>query len=167
MNDDGFDFELDPMTGRPVVARRDTLVQMGLNTNLVRQIAREEAARNSGGGTTLPDQTGNAGKFLKTDGSATSWANPTASVTYVVVSKSADYMIGSEDVIKVTAAGVVITLPDATTATVKPITIKNSSSGNIQLSTTGVQTVDNSTSAILIPNQSLTVISDGNGWIII
>ena len=38
-----------------------------------------QEALNSGGGTSLPDQTGNAGKYLKTDGSALSWDTPSGS----------------------------------------------------------------------------------------
>ena len=48
---------VDPLTGLPII-QQDSVVHVG----------------GGGGGTSLPDQTGNSGKYLKTDGSTTSWA---------------------------------------------------------------------------------------------
>lgn len=43
------------------------------------------AAVSGGGGTTLPSQTGNAGKFLKTDGTNLSWGAPSFTITTTLV----------------------------------------------------------------------------------
>ena len=48
---------VDPLTGLPII-QQDSVVHVG----------------GGGGGTSLPDQTGNSGKYLKTDGTTTSWA---------------------------------------------------------------------------------------------
>lgn len=42
-------------------------------------IASVVSAAGGGGGTTLPDQTGHGGEFLKTDGSVLSWGTPSGS----------------------------------------------------------------------------------------
>jgi len=82
--------------------------------------------------------------------------------------KNADYTLtNADDVIKAATPGIVLTLHSAATATSKPFTLTNSSDGNIFFATTSSQTVNGSTTGIMIPAQSLTLISDGANWIII
>lgn len=49
---------IDPLTGMPVFSKRPKLI----------------SSSSGGGGTSLPDQSGNSGKYLTTDGSSPSWA---------------------------------------------------------------------------------------------
>lgn len=187
MENEDYEIGIDPITGQPKVVelQSNSIVQMGYNKPLISQIAREEIARTPSSSssplTTKGDIFGHSsvdarvpvggdGQVLTADSAqalGVKWAAVSATVTYSVVSKAVDYTIGSEDVVKVTASGKVMTLPDATVATVKPITIKNSSNGNISFATTAGQTVDGSTTGIIIPNQAITVITDGSNWIII
>lgn len=55
------------IVGKPEIS------QGGTNTNIVRALI-TEALANFSGGSSLPDQTGNAGKFLTTNGTDASWA---------------------------------------------------------------------------------------------
>lgn len=82
--------------------------------------------------------------------------------------KAVDYTIqSSDDVVKMTAPGKIATLPNATTAPIKPYIIKNSSTGNISFATTSAQTVDGSTTGTIVPSQSLTLITDTSNWIVV
>lgn len=95
------------------------------------------------------------------------WSAP-AEQTISVAAKSASYTItNSDDVVKATTSGIVITLHNATTATSKRYTIQNASSGNISFATTASQTVNGSTTGTIIPGQSLDVVGDGANWIIV
>lgn len=60
------------VTWNEIVGKPD-ISQGGTNTNIVRALI-TEALANFSGGSSLPDQTGNAGKFLTTDGTDASWA---------------------------------------------------------------------------------------------
>lgn len=59
----------------------------------------------SGGGASLPDQTGNAGKFLKTDGATTSWAN---ALENIAPEEYGSIVVGSGATTSETARGAVI-----------------------------------------------------------
>ena len=50
-------------------------------------VAWQDASGGGGGGTDLPDQTGNAGKFLQTDGDKASWEEVPASGTKVIIKR--------------------------------------------------------------------------------
>lgn len=113
------------------------------------------------------DNSPSASQVLSYNGTTLTWtASPAPSLS--VAAKSASYgFTNADDVIIATTAGIVITLHNATTATSKRYTIQNSSSGNISFATTASQTVNGSTTGIMIPGQSLDVISDGANWIIV
>lgn len=61
-----------------------TFLAAGLNVTLTYDDAGNSLAiaASGGGGTTLPSQTGNAGKFLKTDGTTASWDTPAGGASY-------------------------------------------------------------------------------------
>lgn len=56
-----------------------------------------QGASGGGGGASLPDQTGNAGKFLTTDGSTASWGTPAGSGDVVGPSSATDNAIARFD----------------------------------------------------------------------
>lgn len=56
---------------------KDYLFARDENGNIAMRVV--GAGGGGGGGSGLPDQTGNAGKFLKTDGETASWENTTSS----------------------------------------------------------------------------------------
>lgn len=66
----------------------------------------------------LPGQTGNSGKFVKTNGSAASWEY--AGVASVTTATTATTLTSTPTLLKITPAsyGVAVTLPDATTCSV-------------------------------------------------
>lgn len=113
---------------------------------------------------------GGDGQVLTADSSQATgikWAATGASTISVSAKSSSYTLTNSDDVIKATASGIVLTLHDATTATVKRYTLQNASNGNISFATTSSQTVNGSTTGTIIPNQSLDVVPDGANWIII
>lgn len=115
--------------------------------------------------TLTPSQSGNSGKFLTTNGSASSWGSPT--IVPVVASKSANYTVAGTDDFLIATAGLTFTLPAASTS--KAFTFVNTSS-----TTTGTIARAGSdlfypsgtagTTAILLPNQydSITIQSDAS-----
>lgn len=183
------DTEIDPVTGKLKAAfpQQNSFVQVGINRKLLYLKSEVDAliagiSRASNPLTTKGDifgysaqadriPVGSDGLALVADSTnplGVKWAQPSATVTYSVVAKATNYTItDTNDVIKATTSGIVITFPDATTATVKPFTIKNSSNGNISFATTSGQTVDGSTTGSIVPNQALTAVSDGANWLII
>lgn len=60
-------------------------------------IINQGASGGGGGGASLPDQTGNAGKFLTTDGSTASWGTPAGSGDVVGPSSATDNAIARFD----------------------------------------------------------------------
>ena len=70
-------------------------------------------------------------------------------------------------VVKCTGTSYTVTLPTAVGVQGRQYTIKNSASGNITIATTSAQTIDGSSTAVIIPNTSLTVVSDNANWILI
>ena len=79
----------------------------------------------------LPSQTGNADKYLTTDGTTASWAEVAGGITYTV--KTADYTAASGDFVLVdTTSGIItITLP-ASPAAGDTVTVTDSNSNNTQ-----------------------------------
>ena len=59
-------------------------------TDRLKIIINQGASGGSGGGTSLPDQTGNAGKFLSTDGTDALWSTPAGSGDVVGPASSVD-----------------------------------------------------------------------------
>jgi hypothetical protein len=78
-------------------------VSEGITQTLIQQ-----ASDSGGGGASLPDQTGNAGKFLTTDGTDALWADVTAGVGVASVN-------GETGVVVLTASTLVLTLPTVVT----------------------------------------------------
>lgn len=63
-----------------------------------------------GSGTTLPSQTSNSGKFLKTDGTSTSWATPTLTTTNFTIEESGGKLIfkyGATTIASMSSTGVI------------------------------------------------------------
>jgi hypothetical protein len=60
-------------------------------------VINQGASGGGGGGTSLPDQSGNAGKFLTTDGSTASWGTPAGSGDVVGPSSATDNAIARFD----------------------------------------------------------------------
>lgn len=72
----------------------------------------------------------------------------------------------TDDVVIATASGVTLTLHSAASALVKRYTLQNASNDNISFATTSSQTVNGSTTGVIIPNQSLDVVPSNGNWII-
>lgn len=84
-----------------------------------------------------------------------------------ITSTSTNYTIlTTDEIIKVTAASITITLPTAVGIEGKVFTITNASSGNITVATTGGQTISGATSGTLSQWDSLVVYSDNSNYII-
>ena len=75
----------------------EKLSQMEGKGNVVGGVTRalvEQLIAESGGGSSLPDQTGNAGKFLNTDGTDASWETVSAGTVDVVSNVATDTILG-------------------------------------------------------------------------
>ena len=120
----------------------------------------------------LPTQTGNSGNFLTTNGTSPSWA-PLPGNTNAITSKSGNYTVTSADKYIICTSGITVTLPTAVGASGTEYIIKNMSSSNVTIATTGSQTIaqdanNNTTSATLgttAQNNWIKVVSDGAKWI--
>lgn len=66
-------------------------------TDRLKIIVNQGASGGGGGGASLPDQTGNAGKFLTTDGSAASWGTPAGSGDVVGPASATDNAVARFD----------------------------------------------------------------------
>lgn len=76
-------------------------------------------------------------------------------------------LANTDGVVKCTGTTYTVTLMSAATAGVQQVTIKNSASGNITIDGSGTETIDGSLTAVITPNTSLTLFSDGTNWFII
>jgi len=84
-----------------------------------------------------------------------------------VVEKTANYTITSiDDVVKVTANSVTLTLPSAALNNGKELKLKNRGTGVVTLATTSGQTIDGYGSGVLTlnPEESMVVISNNVNW---
>ena len=93
----------------------------------------------------LPDQVGNEGEFLQTDGSTSSWGTP-----ILLVSVTEDYELASA----VTTLGVALA-------------IKNDGTEMITVSTAGSETIDDEDEQEVGVDDCMTVLSDTANWSII
>lgn len=92
---------------------------------------------------------------------------PSSSSTGYREVNSNENLLEDDNVIEATSSSITLTLPTAVGIEAKQYTIKNTSNGNINLDTNGSETIDGVLIATIIPDQSLTVISNGTNWIII
>lgn len=162
-----------------------TVVRQGVGTNEQTLIA-DSAQTNgikwgtlqiAGGGTgqvtanaalnaLLPTQTGNSGKYLKTDGSNSSWSDTT--IQRVVTKTSADSpytaTLNDDYIIANTSGGnITINFPSAASSTGKVWHIKKSSNSNkVILDGNGAENIDLDATIDLIKDRaSITIYSDG------
>jgi hypothetical protein len=119
----------------------------------------------AGGGSSLPSQTGNAGKVLTTDGTTASWANPsisTSSATSLTLSTTETYVFTG-------SSATTWTLPAISGDTGRRYFIKNRGTANITLQRAGSDQLYN-TSAVnsitILPGGSFIVQNDGTVWIV-
>jgi hypothetical protein len=84
-----------------------------------------------------------------------------------VVEKTANYTLTAiDDIVKVTANSVTLTLPSAALNNGKEFKLKNRGSGVVTLATTSGQTIDGNASSVLTLNtdESMTVVSNNVNW---
>jgi hypothetical protein len=98
------------------------------------------------------------------DGTAnvTVWQRTVSSVSSAVTLGAA----ANTDYIALVGSGGSVTLPSAV-GNVNRYTIKNADVSNTTVATTSSQTIDGSTTAVLTPNTSIDVVSDGANWRVI
>ena len=86
-----------------------------------------------------------------------------------IIETSSNYTItDANDVLLVRSGGVTVSIPSASTARKRAVTIKNKATTNIYFQTTVTnQTVDEVASSIIVPDQALTIVPSGNNWHII
>lgn len=156
--------ETDLAEGKIVQVRNNKLVYVPLPAP-----AQQNPYYQYGGrGFQLPDQEGNSGKFLTTNGSDPSWASVAAERT--VVSKSGDYTAQEGEIILVDASGgdVTITLPSPTGIT-SPIDIKkiDSSTNQVIIDGDGANIDGASTREIDCQYVSISVVTNATNWFIV
>lgn len=117
----------------------------------------------------LGSGTANSTVFLRGD---STWASPTATISYAQSTKTANYTItGTDDFIWADASSgaITITLPTAVGVT-KTFTIKriNSGANNVTVGTTSSQTIDGATTKVLAQQwESITLMSNNTNWYIV
>jgi hypothetical protein len=126
----------------------------------------EWASAGAGSGTVTSVSVVDANALTGTVATATSTPAITLSRKYRTIA-GITTLANTDGVVKCTGTTYTVTLMSAATAGVQQITIKNSASGNIIVDGSGVETIDGSLTATLIPNTSLTLFSDGTNWFII
>jgi len=120
----------------------------------------------------VPSQTGNAGLYLTTNGSAVSWASAAAnlSVASITVANTPYALSTSTDVVLVSASGgaVEVDLPTASGNSGKVFRIKktDSSSNAVTVDPSGTQTIDGVSTSRTLNTQyeEITIVSDGSNW---
>lgn len=123
-------------------------------------------------GSSLPDQTGNSGKFLTTNGTTASWGTPPGSssgITRTVTVTSGSATAGSTaatDYVYMIAGAHTMSLPAASGNTNR-YTFKNNHSANVTIDTVGVETIEGAASISLAPEEAVDIISDGTNFRII
>lgn len=70
----------------------------------------------------------------------------------------------ADHIVKVTAAGVTITLPTAVGNTGREFMIDNASAGDVTVVGNGAETIEDEATQTLLPNSGMYVYSDGVGW---
>lgn len=117
----------------------------------------------------LPPNTGSNGNVLVTDGNGiTTWSASGGSgivrQTSIVSISSTFGAVAKTDYVAFANVGIALTLPTAI-GNVNLYTVKNVSSSSVVVLTTGGQTIDGSTNALLpVINQSIDFLSDNANW---
>ena len=118
----------------------------------------------------LPTQTSNAGKFLTTNATNTSWASVVATTAWNVASKTTTYSAVANDYILASSSSFTITLPTAVGISGQAIGIQHAGTSLSQvytLNTTSAQTIGGIASgsyALYTNGETLIVVSDGSNW---
>ena len=120
---------------------------------------------------TMPTTAGTNGQFLQTDGSGNlAWASASTGGGGFV-SKAADFTVQTTEnnyIYAITGVAAV-TLPAASSVTAGfKVTFKNGSAGNVTISPSGSDFIDNGQQATLGTNGYTTIVSDGSGlWYVL
>lgn len=132
----------------------------GTNTTQIATTAYVDAAAFA---SALPLQTGNAGKFVTTDGSTASWASildlkaaKAAAYTVVAGDRYAHFVLTSSDTLSLTAAA---TLGDGFR-----FWVRNDGTGVWTIDPSGAETIDGRTTIKVYPGEGFAVICDGSNW---
>lgn len=169
------DTDIDPVTGklRTVELHPNSIVQMGLNTNLVRRIANEEITKRPSSSSGV--QSVVAGTNVTVDN--TDPANPIVSasggagsgITRTITSISSPATAGaaaSVDYVYLVSGTTTLTLPTAVSNTNR-YSVSNVGSNTVTVATTGGQTINGSSTATLpIANMSLDFVSNNSNWVV-
>lgn len=118
----------------------------------------------------LPTQTSNAGKFLKTDATNSSWASVVATAAYNITTQTSNYTAVANDYVLASGAAFNLTLPTAVGVNGQSIVLKktDSSLANIiTVATTSGQTVDGLGTGVVTANtlnELYVFTSDNANW---
>jgi hypothetical protein len=111
----------------------------------------------------LPVQTGEAGKYLQTDGSAASWENisnlksaKSAAYTVIATDRYKHFALTGTDTLTLTAAA---TLGDGFI-----LYIRNDGTGVWTVDPDGAETIDGRATIKVYPGEGFAIISDGSAW---
>lgn len=117
----------------------------------------------------LPDQTGEDGKYLQTDGSVVSWGTVAGmGITRTIITTSGSVTAGASiltDYVYLVAGAHTVTLPTAVGNSNK-YTIKNNHTENITVDTTSSQLIDGALTISINPGDSVDLKSSGTEWFI-
>lgn len=136
----------------------------------IKQVAQQVIKHTGGGGTTLPSQAGNSGKYLTTDGGTLSWATVvgggsgiTRSISSVAINTNAG-ATAAVDYVYLVSGTTTLTLPTAV-GNANRYTVKNVGVGTVTVGTTSSQTIDGSLTASLpVQYTSIDIVSDNSNW---
>lgn len=144
------------LTGTPTAPTATT----GTNTT---QIATTAFVQQAAFTSALPNQTGNTGKFLTTDGSDASWVELIGATT----AKSSNYTVAATDRRKAFAlsSSATLSLPAAATAGDGfTFYVRNVSTGIWTIDPDGSETIDGKTTIVVYPGEKFAVYADGSAW---
>jgi hypothetical protein len=177
------------------IVGKPEMSQGGTSAYLVKRMI-DEALADLPTGSSLPDQTGNNGKFLTTDGTDASWATlagggdmaaavydpangarqvafqdelSSGGIVRSVVVTSGSATVGSAagtDYVYMIAGAHTMSLPAASGNTNLYI-FKNNHSANVTIDTVGAETIDGTASISIAPEESVQVISNGTNYFIV
>jgi hypothetical protein len=111
----------------------------------------------------LPNQSGNSGKFLTTDGSAASWS----SINNSKSAQSSNASVGATDRYKhfvLTSTATLSLLAAATAGDGFLFYVRNDGTGIWTIDPNGSETIDGLTTIKVYPGEGFALISDGSNW---